>query len=262
MKRSGVLYVYLGIFSALTVLGYCFERYLGIWRQSIIGLLLLTIGFCFYFFGTEKQKEKGKRENRFPMSILSVSTVIASGLLLSISVRLLITNLIPKTVLQYSSAGLSDRVIATVLIPSICVAVIAFVLFPRFTKEKAWWLKVSIVSVSFAPFCTNAAYIPAVMLFGLICGVCNEYLIKIRWEEIFVYYLVLLFYDTLSISIGSIDFNLTMHQVLSFLFISLSLCCMLVYLAFRALREKRVRIAEFLTVLLIAVILLCVGLAL
>ena len=262
MKRFGVLYVYIGIFSVLTVLGYCFERYLGIWRQSIVGFLLLAIGFCFYFFCTEKQKDKGKRENRFPMSILSVSMVIASGLLLSISVRLLVTNLIPKTVLQYSSAGLCDRVIATVLLPSICAAVIAFVLFPHFTKEKPWWLKVSIASISFAPFCTNAAYIPAVMLFGLICGVCNEYLIKIRWEEIFVYYLVLLFYDTLSISIGSIDFNLNMRQVVSFLFISLSISCILTYLSIKALRKKRILIPELLTVVLITFILLCISLAL
>ena len=65
MKRTGIFTVYLGIYSLLTVLGYCLDAYLGIWRQGIVGILLLAIGYLFVGkFGVDyerKQEKKGSK---------------------------------------------------------------------------------------------------------------------------------------------------------------------------------------------------------
>ena len=261
MKRSNTLYVYLGIFSALTVLGYCFDGYLGIWRQTIVGAALLAIGFCFLFQDL-KNNPKSEKKSRSFISMLSVSCIIACGILVSISARLITTNLLAVKAPRYADVDIYQRVLATVLLPSIGATVLGFILFPCMTAGKGKWIRLATQALAFVPFCTHSAYIPAAILFGLLCGLCDGYLVKIRWEEIFVSYAVLLFYDTLSISLGSIDFNLSMRQAFSFTFISLSICFMLAYFSFRVCKERKIHIPELLTELLMAIILLCIGLAL
>lgn len=262
MKRTGVFSIYLGIYSLLTVLGYCLDAYLGIWRQGIVGILLLAIGYLFVGkFGVDYERKQENLTERISISV-SGAFMIAVAVLLGIALRLLFSNLFDGGLISHSDTSLILRILATVLLPSVCATYLSFHILPRICSVSSPLLAIFLAGLSFIPFCTEWTYIPAVLVLGVIFGICNYFHFGNVGVGIFTAYFMLMFYDTLSISIGSIDFNLSTRQVISFFIISTSISCILAYFPFRLFGKKRIDLPEFLTVIFIASIMICVGLAL
>lgn len=259
MKKSSIFSVYLAIFAVVTALGYLLDGYFGIYRQVGFSAVLVGIGWLFGGRGQKESSEKGYKNVR---SSLSGVIVFSCLILAALAIRLLFAQLVSDTLLPHADKGLWWRVVSTVFIPSFFTLELIRIA-ERMQPFRHPMCKMLIVGMCFTPFCTHALFIPSAFLFGAGCFGIKEYLSgKYRLEMFVSYYLVMMFYDTLSISVGSIDFNLTLRMAFSFLLISLSLGVLFAYLALRPIKERKFRVAECLTVLLICAILLLVAIAL
>ncbi len=258
MKRHRMFAIYLSFSALIAVLGYVFDETFGIWRQAVVGALLLLVGLLLTHKQGSVEKTNGQNGQ---IALLSSSIVLAFGILLAITLRLLFSKIALPNMLAHSEVKFIWRFTATALVPSIAVWLFGNLLgnvYPQTGKAA----KILLSGVSMMPFCTDWHFLPAAVVLGAVIGACDLIRSGARFANIFVSYLILLFYDTLSISIGSIDFNLTLKMVFSFFLISLSLGVLFVYLALRPIRERKFQIAEFLTILLICAILLLVAIAL
>ncbi len=257
-KGYRVFAIYLSFSALIAVLGYVFDGTLGIWRQTLVGGALLLTGLL--VAGKQGRVERINGQGG-KSALLSSSVVLAFGILLAISLRLMFAKIAPPNTLAHSDVKFIWRFVATALVPSLCVWTLGKVL--NSVSPKTGKVAMILISgLSMMPFCTDWQFLPAAFVLGAVIGACDLIRSGVRFANIFVSYLILLFYDTLSISIGSIDFNLTLKMVFSFFLISLSLGVLFVYLALRPIRERKFHIAEFLTILLICAILLLVAIAL
>lgn len=261
MKRSSVFSFYLLVGALITALGYYFDAYLGIWRQGIVGVLLLSIGYLLFVnYKVNSVKKKSLPIDRISVSV-TAALMLAAGILFSVALRLLFAGVFSVGLIAHSTEGLMVRITATVLLPSICAMTLAFRIVPSICPCDSLFVRVLLNGICFLPFCTEWVYMPAAFVLGLIFGICDRFLSSNSGIEIFAAYFALMFYDTLSISVGRVDFGLQMDHVISFLLIALSVGLMLTYLALRTLRERKFRLAEFLTMFLLAVMILLLGIA-
>ena len=259
MKKSSIFSIYLAIFVTVTALGYFLDGYLGLDLKIFFGAALVIIGWL--FGGREQKKSRDKEDKKTRLS-LSGTVLFACLILGALAIRLLCAQLVSDTLLSHADMGLWWRVVSTVFISAfLTLGLIRIV--ERLNPIRHPMCRMLTVGMCFTPFCSHALFTLSAFLFGVGCFWIKERLSgKYRVDLIVTYHLVMLFYDTLSISIGSIDFNLTIQMALSFFLISLSVGILAVYMAFRPMKEKKFHVAELLTVLLVCVILLLVAFAL
>ncbi len=259
MKRLG--YFYLTVMAIVVTFGYLLDDILGIWRQGIVGIPMIAIGVLL-------RPARVKRESSASVAKMSISATIllACGILLTIALRLLSANLFffmdAKAAPAYEGVSFVVRLIGSAILPGLCAPVLAFHILPSLIPSTSKWAKLILVGLAFMPFCTVWTYLPASFLLGVIIASCDYVQQGNRTVNAFVAYFVLMFYDTLSVSVGSVDFNLTVRQASVFFLISLAVALFFGYLALRTFRERKFRVGEFLTVLFLSVLLLLVGIAL
>ena len=261
MKRSSIFSIYLSIFLLMTVLGYCFDSYLGIWRQAIVGIILLGIGvFLRAKFSLRTENRKVVSKSGISVGVIS-SVVLAGGVLLAIALRLFFANLFSIGLIPNSDVTLFVRIIATVVFPSVCALCLAFYVIPSLLPVSSCICRILCTGIVFLPFCTHVVYLPSAFVLGVIYVLCDVQLTGNIGVEIFACNFALMFYDTMSISVGRVDYYLSRSMAVSFLLLAVSVCGILAYLSFRVLRDRKFKIAECLTVLLVSLIVFIVAIA-
>ena len=259
MKRLG--YFYLIVMAVAMTLGYLFDDILGIWRQGIVGIPMIALGILL-------RRENVKKNSKVAMEKASVSATVllACGILLTIALRLFSANLFfrmgAKAVPAYEGDSFVVRLIGSAIMPGLCAPILAFHILPSLCPVKSRAAKLLLGGFTFLPFCTVWTHLPASFLLGVIIVFCDYIQKGSRTVNAFVAYFVLMFYDTLSVSVGSVDFHLNVRQASVFFLISLAVSLFFGYLALRTLRERKLRMGEFLTVLFLSMLLLLVGIAL
>ena len=261
MKRSSIFSIYISIFMLLTAIGYCFDAYLGIWRQAVVGVILLAIGVVFRAkFNLCSEKRKTISKNGISVGVIS-SVVLAGGVLLVVALRLFFANLFSVGLIPHSDITLVVRIIATVVFPSACAVCLAFYVLPSLYPISSIIIRILCSGICFLPFCTHVVYLPSAFMLGTIYGLCDAQLAGNIGVEIFACNFALMFYDTMSISIGRVDYYLSRQMAVSFLLIALSVFGILAYLSFRVLRDRKFKMAECLTVVLISMIVFLIAIA-
>jgi len=261
MNRSVVVSIYTVISVLIVAISYLLDDILGVWRIGITGVLLLALGyFCM------RRKNVFVSDNHFKKVFsFSHALLFACVILMVIAVRLLFSTVFVKVGMDsapiYKGASLLERFVSTVLMPALCAPVIAFYILPSIFDTQSRVLKVLFGGLAFLPFCTAWFFLPAGFLLGVGIALTDTKNAN-SMVNCFAAYLVLMLYDTVSVSLNAVHLNLSIRQAGVFLLISLSILLLTGYIAQRILKERKFHIGEFFTVFFLSAVFLLIGIAL
>ena len=263
MKCTKSFKIYTIIFSLITITGYCLDTYLGIWRQALVGALLLISGIIV----CSRLPHEGIKDDTTPSVGIDISAtlILACSVLLTLMLRLITANILiclhanPKV--PYAGAGFIVRLFGTVVLPTLFVCVLGFYILPKISAFKSKFGQYLCILMAYIPFCTSYVYLPSILFLSACIYLCERLQRGNYALNIFVSYSVLVFQDTFAVSIGSLDLNMRLLTTLGLLLVSCGVVLVISYLSLRIIKQKVWHIGEFLTVLLASLLLFIVGIA-
>lgn len=261
MKRNGLFTIYLLILVALVVGGFLLDPTLGAWRQGCVGVLLLAIGVLFRAQVSFPKANMGN-DTRFSVA---ASLLLAGAVLMAFSVRLLSAEILQKlrynAPLVYPGLGIGSRILATVLLPTLCAPILGLHVLPTLCPKKSKFATIGCCMIAYCAFCTSPVHLPSALVLGGAMGVLALFWTGNAMVYTFVSYFMLMFYDTFAISLGTMDYNLSFQRVVSFFLFALAIAVIIGYAALILARKRKLHMGELLTVLLVAVVIILIAVA-
>ena len=262
MKQKSLFVSYLLLFAALTVAGYLLDPILGVWRQGCVGVLLLAVGILLRS-RVDKQNNHARLGGRFSPS---ATLLLAGGILMAFSLRLLMAVLLGKmgysAPLVYPNAGFGMRILATVILPTLCAPVLGLYIFPALCPRKGALPTIGCCMIAYIAFGSSPVHLLSAVALGGVIGYMQTLSAGNCMVYTFVSYFMLMFYDTFAISLEAMDLNLDVTRAISFFLFALALTALLGYFSLLLAKKRKFHIGEMLTLLFVVVIIILIAVAL